>query len=621
MGRASFIGWMAASIVHDCVNFKHLAAWMHLGTAMDGHDPNRVVYPVGDTPGKRPTMPTASGALRVQAGMATEQGTRDRNEDFVACLLPGLGQARLLAAVADGVGGAKGGRVAAETAVRMFLDAQDELNSMRGVKANAVTALNAINRWLHTQGVADPALLGMACTFTALILRGRRMHVVHVGDSRLYRLRDGALVRLTTDHVPPRSAMPNMLIRALGAEPDIRIDYETEAARLHDRYLLCTDGVHGALSDRAIHDELDRRDAPEEAVRKLVEAALQTRVGDNATALVVDVVELPDADQFDLRAAVDAAPIIAAPRPGARIDGYTLGRMLTDGRYSRVFRATRDTDGRQVIVKFPKPATGAETVLRLAFLREAWIAARLNSPWIAEVLETPVESRSALYTVMPFYEGETLEQRLLRRPRVSRTEGIGIATKLAKAVAALHRAGVIHRDIKPENVILQSGGGLKLIDLGVVRLPNIEDFPASTVPGTPSYMAPELIDGQPGDEKSDIFALGVTLFRMFTGTYPYGEVEAFSHPRFNRLPASVAALRPDLPSWLDQVLLRLIAVRPADRFDDALECIFALEHGELHAAPGLPRRRSLIERDPLRFWQTVSAVLALLLLLLLALWR
>jgi hypothetical protein len=128
-------------------------------------------------------------------------------------------------------------------------------------------------------------------------------------------------------------------------------------------------------------------------------------------------------------------------------------------------------------------------------------------------------------------------------------------------------------------------------------------------------MAPELIEGRPGDEKSDLFALGVTLFRMFTRHYPYGEIEAFSRPRFLRPPASVAEFRPDLPAWLDQVLLRLIAVRPENRFDDALECLFALEHGELHASPGRPRWRPLIERNPLRFWQTVSAVLAALLLL------
>ena len=553
--------------------------------------------------------------LRVQVGIATDPGARERNEDFAACLAPEPGRSGLVAAVADGVGGAKGGRVAAETAVRLFLDAQDELNPLRGVKANAVTALESINRWLHTQGQSDAGLSGMACTFTALILQGRQMHLVHVGDSRLYRLRDGTLARLTTDHVPTRSAMRNMLTRALGAQADLRIDYDREAVRAHDRYLLCSDGVHAGLSDSAIRDELDRRDAPEETARRLIERALQARVGDNATALVVDVIALPEADQLDLEAAVNALPIIPAPRSGASIDGYLLGKMLSDGRYSRVFRATKD--GRAVILKFPKPATGAEPVLRLAFLREAWIAARIRSPWIAEVIEDP---RSVLYTVMPLYEGETLEQRLMRAPRVSRTEGIAVAIRLAKAVAALHRAGVIHRDIKPENVVLQPDGGLKLLDLGVARLPNIEDFPASMIPGTPSYMAPEVIDGQPGNERSDIFALGVTLFRMFTGAYPYGEVEAFSHPRFNRPPASIAALRPDLPSWLDQVLLRLIAVRPEDRFEDALECVFALEHGELHAAPGTPRRKPLLERDPLRFWQTVSAVLALLLLLM-ALWR
>lgn len=549
--------------------------------------------------------------LRVRAGIATDPGMRARNEDFAACLPPVPGRPRLVAAVADGVGGAKGGRVAAETAVRLFLDAQDELNPLRGFKANAVTALEAINRWLYAQGQADASLSGMACTFTALILQGRQMHVVHIGDSRLYRLRDGVLARLTTDHVPTRSAMRNMLTRALGAQADIRIDYEQEATRTHDRYLLCSDGVHGGLSDTTIRQELDRRDSPEETARKLVEIALQARIGDNATALVVDAIELPEADQFDLESAVNALPIIPAPKSGSVINGYTLGKMLSDGRYSRVFRAARD--GSEVILKFPKPAIGAEPVLRLAFLREAWIAARIRSPWIAEVIEDP---RSVLYTAMPFYEGETLEQRLQRSPRVSRAEGIAIAAKLAKAVAALHRAGVIHRDIKPENVILQPNGGLKLLDLGVARLPNIQDFPASTVPGTPSYMAPELIEGQQGNEQSDIFALGVTLFRMFTGAYPYGEVEAFSHPRFNRQPASIAALRPDLPAWLDQVLLRLIAVRPEDRFDDALECIFALEHGELHAAPGMPRRKSLLERDPLRFWQTVSAILALLVLLL-----
>ena len=584
-----------------------------------GHAGNRMVC-WAPTPPPWTRMRTATEALTVSAGIATDRGMRERNEDFAACLLPGPGRMEFAAAVADGVGGAKGGRVAAEAAVRLFLDSREALNPLRGIKANAVTALDSINRWLHAQGHADGGLSGMACTFTALILRGRQMHALHVGDTRLYRLRDGSLMRLTEDHVPQRSAMRNMLTRALGAEAGIRIDHATEAARVHDRYLLCSDGVHGALADRTIREVLNRRGAAEDTARTLVDLATQARIGDNATALVTDVVTLPEADHSDIEMDVAALPILPPPRTGTTVDGFLLGRMLSDGRYSRVFRATRMADGLAVVMKFPKPAEGADAILRLAFLRESWIAARLRSPFIAEVIEPGPQIRSCLYAVLPFYEGETLEQRLLRRPRISRAEGLGIAAKLAKGVAALHRAGVIHRDIKPDNVILQPGGGLKLIDLGVARLPKIEDFPAAAIPGTPSYMAPELMNGQPGDEKSDLFALGVTLFRMFTGAYPYGEVEPFSRPRFNRQPASVAAWRPDLPAWLDQVLVRLIAVRPEDRFDDALECLFALEHGELHAAPAPPRWRPLIDRNPLRFWQIVAAVLAVLLLVSMA-WR
>src|SRR3954449_3632830 len=162
-------------------------------------------------------------AVRVQIGIASARGTRVSNEDFAGCL-PGPGEVRTdaAAALADGVGGALGGRVAAELAVRTFLDAHDTLDSLRGVRTSAATALAAINRWLHSQGRADASLRGMACTFTALVLRGRLAHVVHVGDSRLYRLRDDTLVQLTDDHVPSRGAVRNVLTRALGAEPEVR---------------------------------------------------------------------------------------------------------------------------------------------------------------------------------------------------------------------------------------------------------------------------------------------------------------------------------------------------------------------------------------------------------------
>jgi serine/threonine protein kinase len=197
-------------------------------------------------------------------------------------------------------------------------------------------------------------------------------------------------------------------------------------------------------------------------------------------------------------------------------------------------------------------------------------------------------------------------------------EGMGIALKLTRAIAALHRAGIIHRDIKPDNVLLESGGGLRLIDLGVVRLPMLEEIPGGDIPGTPSYMAPELFDGQPGDEASDQYALGVTLYRMFSGRYPYGEVEAFSRPRFGN-PTPLARHRPDLPAWLGHLVSRTIATDRNARCGDVLELSMELESGMDRGVQVEVRQLSLYERNPLRFWQAVSALLAILLLLSLGL--
>jgi len=305
--------------------------------------------------------------------------------------------------------------------------------------------------------------------------------------------------------------------------------------------------------------------------------------------------------------------LLPLPKVGAVIDGFALQSELVDGRYARVFIAEDRLEHRRVIVKFPKPVV-EDGALRAAFLREAWIASRVRSPFVGEILELAPDRRTGLYTVMPFYEGETLETRLLRSPRLSVTSGLDHAIKLAKGVVALHRAGIIHRDIKPENVILEAPRdrqppGLKLIDLGVARLPHMEDMPEQGAPGTPSYMAPELAAGAAGDERSDQFALGVTIFRMFTRAYPYGEVEPFSHPRFKK-PKSLLSYRPDLPAWLDQAIARATSANPEDRFDDIFELIFELEHGATRAVPAAPSWQPLYERNPLLFWKVVAALLA-----------
>jgi serine/threonine protein phosphatase PrpC len=561
-------------------------------------------------------------AVKASIGFASEPGPRPRNEDFAGAVLgTELPEPRhdVVAAIADGIGGAKGGRVAAEMAVRGFLDGFCDLPETMEVRRSAAKVLDALNGWIHGQGQHDPELAGMGCTFTALVLRGRGAHVLHVGDTRAYRLRRDRLTSLTSDHV--RETAPGesgILYRALGVEPELRLDYASQPVALHDRFLLCSDGLYGFLTDEAIADIMRERSASGDTARALVAAALQSGSTDNCTALVADVVGLPARDSADIGATLMQLPVVPVPATGETVDGFVLKTPVSDGRYTRLLAALDEVEGGEVALKFPKPQVAAVATYHAAFVREAFVGARVNSPWVGHVIELPPGRQTCLYTVMPLYVGELLESRLVRRPGLGLEEGRNIAIKLARGASALHRAGIIHRDIKPDNVILESEGALKLIDLGVVRIPGWEDFPPGEIPGTPAYMAPEMFDGEPGNERTDIYALGITMFRAFTGEFPYGNVDATSPPRRTR-PKELSLLRPDLPAWLQAALGRAIAMDPNERFADMMEFAVEMEAGPARTPVTAHRPQTLYERYPLQFWQGIAALLGFALLL--SLWR
>ncbi|MGH6818821.1 MAG: bifunctional protein-serine/threonine kinase/phosphatase [Methylovirgula sp.] len=554
--------------------------------------------------------------VKASAGFASDAGPRKANEDFAGTVFGlELPQPRrdIVAAIADGIGGAKGGRIAAETAVRGFLDGFCDLPETMEVRHAGARVLNALNGWIYSQGQRDAELKGMGCTFTTLVLRGRHAHVLHVGDTRAYRLSADRLICLTTDHVREvGGSRSSILSRALGVDTEVRLDYATQPMARHDRFLLCSDGVHGFLTAETIADILRERSASEDCARALVAAALHSGSTDNCTALVLDVVDLPTAESADIGAAIMQLPLIPVPINGETVDGFLLKVLVSDGRYSRLYGAVDEVEGGEVVLKFPKPQVAAVATYHAAFVREAWVGARVHSPWVGRIIELPPGRQTSLYTVMPLYHGELLETRLTRRLAVE--EGRNIAIKLARGAAALHHAGIIHRDIKPDNVILEEGGSLKLLDLGVVRVPGLEDFPPEDIPGTPAYMAPEMFNGEPGNVATDIYALGVTMFRAFTGEFPYGNADTTSRPGQNR-PKSLSALRPDLPAWVQAALARAIAIDPAERFNDMSEFAVEMETGPAAAPPAVHRPLTFYERYPLRFWQGVAVLLALGLLL------
>ncbi|WKL58685.1 protein kinase [Asticcacaulis sp. ZE23SCel15] len=563
-------------------------------------------------------MAVATTRLKAAIGYSSHIGRRSDNQDFAAaCLADARSHHGLVAAVADGVGSRKGGRVAAELAVRSFIDDYLSQSEALSPQKTAGRALESINHWIHLQGIKDENLKGMACVFTGIVIKGRRLHSFHIGDTRLYRLREGAMGLLTRDHKPDGAEASNFITRAIGFDEAVRIDYRVHDVMPHDRLLLCSDGVHGKLNDTQIGNILAQRLSPDETAKKLIDLAMELGGDDNTTALIIDIFELPPATVKDLDAFISRLPMRDPPEVGEEIDGFKLEAMLSDGIYSRVFRARDLNEPRTVILKFPKPHNlQADTSARQAFVRETWVASRVQHIWIGSVLLLPPKRQTCLYVAQPYYEGETLEKRLSRKPAVSLTEGLDIAIKLAKALGSLHRAGVIHRDVKPDNIILLRDGGLKLLDLGFARLPLLDQPIGIIPPGTANYMSPEMFDGEWGNEQSDIFALGVTIYRMFSGgAFPYGESEPFTKPNLTR-PDSLLKKRKDLPAWLESLIVQALAPDATERFQDGFEMAFKLESGAYAAAPTSLKQR-YFERFPQRFWQLTTLILFIVLLLVL----
>ena len=548
------------------------------------------------------------GELVVAVGFASLTGPRAENQDFGGVYLgSALERARhgLIAAVADGVSGGKAGRVAAELAVRALVEGFYAQPDTIGPARAMQIALAAYNRWLHTQGRGE-VMAGSASTFTALALRGRRAHLVHVGDSRAWRFSGERLTCLTADHVRPEPDLNHVLIRALGIEPELRLDHADIELAEHDRLLLTSDGVHGVLSAAKIAAILAENASAEASAHLLVDTAIEAGGRDNATALVLDIVHLPAPDHDGILAGLSALPFVEPPRPGESIDGFRAEALLSEGRHAVLLTAIDTEDGCRVVIKFPRREILSDRGLRLAFAREMLLAQRISSPFLLAAHPVRPYRQSALYGVQPFLAGETMAQRM-ERGLPPLKAGLDAAIKLTRAVAALHRLEVVHRDLKPANAILTPDGGLKLIDLGVARLPRVEDFRVDEIPGTPGFMAPEQFEGNAGDALTDQFALGVTLYRWFTGKWPYGEQEAFQRPRFGRV-APPSLHRTGIPSWLDDAILTAIQPDRVARFGDTIELLRALEGGgslELGPRRSLP----LIERSPERFWQLVSALL------------
>lgn len=554
-----------------------------------------------------PPLPNAGSRLEVEFGHATDPGRRSCNEDCFGAVTPEderRWSKGLAFAVADGVSGNGGGREAAECTVRGVLSDYYATPETWNVPYALDKVLAAINRWLLAQAAAHRELQGMASTLSLLVLRGHRYWVAHVGDTRIYCLRKHSLERLTNDHVWERPDLRHVLRRAVGLDEHLAVDYSEGELAAGDVFLLASDGVWEPLGERRIHEILRLYEAPRRAAETLVREALARGGHDNATALVVRVREVPPREWRDLADLGRQLPLPPRLRPGQRIDDFVVEALLHESRATLLYQVRHGESGQALVLKTLQPALRDDRESLEALLSEEWLAGRVLAHYFPQVVPLPPGSRRFLYYVMTYHPGATLQQHLDRGRHFSVAEAVSIGIRLGKALGHLHRMRVLHRDVKPANVHLGADGRLRVLDLGVALHAGETAGASPANPGTPSYMAPERVAGEPASVQSDLYAAGVSLYHLLTRRYPYGEIEPFQRPRFGD-PVPPSRYRPDIPTWFEDVILKAVARDPRHRFETAEEMVLALERGDQRPI-GVRRASSLVERDPLVLWQWVA---------------
>jgi eukaryotic-like serine/threonine-protein kinase len=309
---------------------------------------------------------------------------------------------------------------------------------------------------------------------------------------------------------------------------------------------------------------------------------------DDTTALAAGAADWVDAASLPLTSEeIDRYATLA----GSVLDGrYQVDRRMGEGGMAYVYRAEDLESGQAVALKILLPRLSRDPGAVERLRREATIAERLDHPNVCPLLRLGETADRMLYLVMPFLEGEPLSEREAAQGPFSVAEGIPILVQVCHGLQHAHDLGIVHRDLKPENIMLvpdgQQEGGVRAVvmDFGLAKQrrtgAQLARLTATgIVLGTPEFMSPEQIRGKPLDGRSDVYALGILAFELFTGQLPFAGKSAQETmiARLKGAPKRLRAFREELPAKLEAVIEHCLVLDPAGRYQSAAELGHAFE--------------------------------------------
>jgi tetratricopeptide (TPR) repeat protein/TolB-like protein len=311
-------------------------------------------------------------------------------------------------------------------------------------------------------------------------------------------------------------------------------------------------------------------------------------------------------------------PQVAQDLTGSTVGRYVVRSRIGGGGMGEVYLADDPVLKRAVALKRLAPFLGGDPRHFQRLLREGERASALNHPHIAAVYDV-VESGNELFLVMEYVQGTTLRE-LLKQKTPGWSEFLPIAVQCVEALEAAHARGILHGDLKPENIMLTASGDVKVLDFGVARrLPNFDSAAAtmsvqgltSTVSGTPAYMAPEVLLGNESDGRADLFSLGAVFYEMLAGRHPFLAERRTLDRLLHEDPEPLCRANPAVPAALEQIVGKMLAKKPENRYASAREVVEDLRAVEIGEQPQFTTRRQRLTRRGKQVAAAAGALLAL----------
>lgn len=564
--------------------------------------------------------------LNLSTGQYSDKGRKSVNQDAIGILLPKeplLSSKGAAIAIADGISSSNVSQIASETAVNTFLQDYANTSECWSVKKSAECVLQACNSWLFSQSSHSPDRFdrdkGYICTFSALIIKSNSAYLFHTGDTRVHRVVDGTLECLTNDHNHRVDDKNSYLTHSLGMHQQLDIDYLSFSVEVGDTFVLSSDGVHEFVSERDIVKIIAQHsDQLEHAAKCITEHAFAAGSPDNLSVQIIRIDQLPDLQLDEIYHQV--ATLAVPPKLEARktFEGYRIEREIYISSRSHVYLGVDEVSGQQAVIKTPSTEMADNQEYLDSFLMEEWIAKRIDNDHVLKSIPI-TRQRRFLYLATEYIEGQSLAQWMRDNPTPSIEVVRSIIEQIAKGLRAFHRKEMIHQDLRPNNVMIDHSGTVKIIDFGATKVAGIAEIrPSEQIQGTAQYTAPEYFIGQPGKTRSDIFSLGVIAYYLLVGQLPYGNhvsqattTKAQKKLRYR----SLKYQRDDISDWVDGAISKAVMIDPTQRYQDLSEFIYDFRHpnNQFSHSPHTP----LIERNPVAFWQSMSAILLLIIVALL----